>query len=123
MNQEIPINLFVYGNYLTGFRNHYVLQNLEPKIGILSDYRRIWPPDKPFPIILQDQHSFVRGEFYQNIPVVLLQELDWIEGEGNLFHRIKVLIQILRSNSSKSAYAYYPSSALIKEFTRQKILN
>lgn len=123
MNQEKPINLFVYGNLLTGFRNHYVLQNLEPKIGILLDYRRIWPPDKSYPIILQDQHSFVRGVFYQNIPVALLQELDWIEREGNLFHRINVHIQILRSYSPKSAYAYYPSSALIKEFTLQKILN
>jgi gamma-glutamylcyclotransferase (GGCT)/AIG2-like uncharacterized protein YtfP len=108
--------VFVYGTLQHGQSRNYILKGLKYKRAILSNYRKVEPPSLGFPFIIKDNKSSVNGEVYYGVSKSLINQLDMIEGEGRLYHRIVVRIKVEGGNQIE-AYTYYPSEILIKNYT------
>lgn len=111
-----PDKLFVYGTLQHGQSRNYVLGDLMFEKATLINFRKIEPPSLGFPFIIRENNSKVRGEVYFNVSRHLFNHLDMIEGEGRLYHRIIVEVQ-LDSGKEVKAYTYYPSEILIRNYT------
>jgi gamma-glutamylcyclotransferase (GGCT)/AIG2-like uncharacterized protein YtfP len=83
---------------------------------ILLNYKKVEPSSLGFPFIIRDDNSSVKGEVYYDVGQSLLNKLDMIEGEGELYHRILVEVKLENGNETE-AYTYYPSEILIKNYT------
>ncbi|MFX1364025.1 MAG: gamma-glutamylcyclotransferase family protein [Promethearchaeota archaeon] len=108
--------LFVYGTLQHGQSRNYVLSGLKYKKAILFNYKKIIPPTLGFPFIIRDDSSNVKGEIYFGLSRSIINQIDLIEGEGQLYHRILVKVN-LEDGKSLEAYTYYPSETLIKNYT------
>ncbi|MFW9998703.1 MAG: gamma-glutamylcyclotransferase family protein [Candidatus Hodarchaeota archaeon] len=108
--------LFVYGTLQHGQSRNYILGGLKFKKAILLNYRKVEPPSLGFPFIVNEVNSNVEGEVYYGVGQSLINQIDMIEGEGKLYHRILVKVQ-LQDGSETDAYTYYPSEILIKNYT------
>jgi len=107
--------LFVYGTLQHGQSRNYILSGLKYEKAILLNYRKLEPPSLGFPFIIKDVNSIVNGEIYYGIGEYLLKQIDMIEGEGQLYHRILVKVN-LEDERETEAYTYYPSEILIKNY-------
>ncbi len=114
-NDKSEINLFVYGTLQHGQSRNYILGGLTFEKAILPEYKKVQPPNLGFPFIIRSDGSVVEGEVYYNLDPLLLSELDIIEGEGSLYHRIVVEVKT-ESNKIVKAFTYYPSEKLISSF-------
>ncbi|MFW9820295.1 MAG: gamma-glutamylcyclotransferase family protein [Candidatus Thorarchaeota archaeon] len=108
--------IFVYGTLQHGQSRNYILKGLKYEKAILFSYKKIEPRALGFPFIIKDSKSSVRGEVYYNVSKSLINHLDMIEGEGRLYHRIIVRLNLENGNEI-DAYTYYPSEILIKNYT------
>ena len=108
-------NLFVYGTLRKGKSRNYLLEGLNFKQAILNNFHKVKNEILNFPIIVKDMNSRVYGEIYFDIDEGLMKQLDEIEGEGHLYHRILVDIEIIEGDKIK-AFTYYPHEDLIKNF-------
>lgn len=108
--------LFVYGTLQHGQGRNYVLGGLKFEKATLLNYRKVEPPSLGFPFIIKEDNSSVKGEVYYEVGQALINQIDMIEGEGKLYHRILVEIT-LEDGSKTNAYTYYPSEILIKNYT------
>ncbi len=108
--------LFVYGTLQHGQSRNYILRGLKYKKAKLLNYRKMEPPSLGFPFIIHDNNSSVNGEIYYGVGKSLLNQIDMIEGEGKLYHRILVRVK-LEDDSDIDAYTYYPSEILFKNYT------
>ena len=104
--------LFVYGTLQYRQSRNYILKELTFQKAILSGYRKISISHLGFPIIIPDKKSKVKGEVYFGLDHSLFQEIDVIEGEGSLYHRLLVNVKTL-GGESLLAYVYCPSQSLI----------
>lgn len=108
-------NLFVYGTLQHGQSRHHVLEGLKYDKATLLKHKKISPPSLGFPFIVFKEDSIVKGEVYYDISEDLLKELDLIEGEGFLYHRI--VVEVITEEIDKlSAYTYYPSDKLLNRY-------
>ena len=105
-------NLFVYGTLQHGESRNYLLKGLSFEKAIIIGYRKIFLQELGFPIILEDEKSYVNGEVYLDLPHSLFNMLDVVEGEGSLYHRIVVNVKTI-TKKNYLAYVYYPSKELI----------
>lgn len=108
--------VFVYGTLQSGQSRNYILSGLKFEKATLMNFRKVEPPDLGFPFIVRDNNSEVTGEIYYEVSNSLIYQLDLIEGEGKLYHRIIVKVQ-LDSGKELKAFTYYPSEILIKNYT------
>ncbi|MFW9941240.1 MAG: gamma-glutamylcyclotransferase family protein [Candidatus Thorarchaeota archaeon] len=108
--------LFVYGTLQHGQSRNYILRGLKYEKAILFNYRKVTPPSLGFPFIIRDNSSEVRGEVYYGVDPSLLSQIDIIEGEGELYHRILVKV-VLENGIELDAFTYYPSEILTKKFS------
>ena len=108
--------LFVYGTLQYGQSRNYILKGLMFKKATLFNYRKVIPPSLGFPFIVRDNSSSVKGEVYYDLDQFLIQHIDMIEGEGELYHRIQVKV-VLADGKETDAFTYYPSKILINKFT------
>jgi gamma-glutamylcyclotransferase (GGCT)/AIG2-like uncharacterized protein YtfP len=108
--------IFVYGTLQQGQSRNYILRGLKYEKAVLSDYKKLEPPSLGFPFIIKDNKSSVRGEVYYGLSRSLINQLDMIEGEGRLYHRIIVQVKV-ESGNEIDVYTYYPSEILIKNYT------
>lgn len=114
-NSGICDKLFVYGTLQHGQSRNYILSGLKYEKAILPNHRKITPPSLGFPFILQNDSSEVKGEVYYGVDQNLIKQIDIIEGEGSLYHRI--LINVKTDNGNElEAFTYYPSKILIKNY-------
>ncbi len=111
--------LFTYGTLQSGKSRNYVLKELEFKKAILPGYRKVAPPELGFPFITQDKESNVTGEIYFQLTQVHWSQIDLIEGEGSLYHRILVEVEIIPKSRNLIAYTYYPSEDLIERYSEK----
>lgn len=111
-NSQDCNNLFVYGTLQHGQSRNYILKGLTFQKASLSGYRKISLSHLGFPIIIQDKKSKVKGEVYFGLDNSLFQEIDIMEGEGSLYHRLLVNVKTLEGESLL-AYVYCPSQSLI----------
>ncbi|MFW9825239.1 MAG: gamma-glutamylcyclotransferase family protein [Candidatus Thorarchaeota archaeon] len=111
-------NLFVYGTLQHGQSRNYILRGLKYEKAFLRKHKKVTPPSLGFPFIIRDESSNVEGEIYYGVGIALIKQLDLIEGEGELYHRIIVEVE-LESNEQVEAFTYYPSEILIKKFLRK----
>ena len=109
------INLFVYGTLRQGKSRNYVLKGLDYDVASLPDYKKISPKELGFPFIVKEKGAEVKGEVYYDLDTQLLGNIDAIEGEGNLYHRIEVKV-ITDKGEEVSAYTYYPSKRLRRAY-------
>ncbi|MFW9989043.1 MAG: gamma-glutamylcyclotransferase family protein [Candidatus Odinarchaeota archaeon] len=109
-------SLFVYGTLQHGQSRNYILSGLKYEKAILFNYKKILPPNLGFPFIIRDNSSNVKGEIYYGLNQLLINQIDIIEGEGQLYHRIIVEVN-LEKGKNLEAYTYYPSEVLIKNYT------
>lgn len=117
MEKNSKLNrLFVYGTLQHGQSRNHILRGLEFEKAILLNYRKVNPPSLGFPFIIREKGSNVNGEIYYKVPPPLISQIDIIEGEGELYHRIKVIV-VLENGKEVDAFTYYPSEILIKKFT------
>ncbi|MFX0038049.1 MAG: gamma-glutamylcyclotransferase [Promethearchaeota archaeon] len=107
--------IFVYGTLQHGQSRNYILRGLKYDKATLLNYRKVEPPSLGFPFIIRDNNSSVKGELYYGVEQSLLNQIDLIEGEGNLYHRILVNVK-LDDGSGTEAYTYYPSEILTKNY-------
>ncbi|MFX1344753.1 MAG: gamma-glutamylcyclotransferase family protein [Promethearchaeota archaeon] len=107
--------LFVYGTLQHGQSRNYILRGLKYEKAILFNYRKVTPPSLGFPFIIRDDSSKVRGEVYYGVDHSLLSQIDIIEGEGELYHRILVKV-VLENGIELDAFTYYPFEILTKKF-------
>jgi len=115
--KEADINLncnflFVYGTLQHGESRNYLLKGLSFEKAVIIGYRKIYLQKLGFPIILEDEKSYVNGEIYFGVNESLLNMLDVVEGEGSLYHRIEVNVKTI-TKKNYLAYVYYPSKKLI----------
>lgn len=114
-NQENVNNMFVYGTLRHDKSRGHVLATLEYKEAILPHFRKVSPPNLGFPFIIRDNSSEVKGEVYFGVSKQLIRQIDMIEGEGSLYHRI--IVEVISEDKNKSkAYTYYPSERLINSY-------
>jgi gamma-glutamylcyclotransferase (GGCT)/AIG2-like uncharacterized protein YtfP len=109
------VKIFVYGTLQHGQSRNYILRGLKYENAILFNYKKVEPPTLGFPFIIRDDASKVKGEVYYNVDQALINQLDMIEGEGTLYHRILVKVK-LADGSETEAYTYYPSKTLLKNY-------
>ncbi|MFW9879200.1 MAG: gamma-glutamylcyclotransferase family protein [Candidatus Thorarchaeota archaeon] len=107
--------IFVYGTLQHGQSRNYILKGLKYEKATLLNYRKVEPPSLGFPFIIQDDNSKVGGEIYYDIEKSIINQIDMIEGEGELYHRILVKVK-LDDGRETEAYTYYPSDMLIKNY-------
>ncbi len=108
--------LFVYGTLQHGQSRNYILRGLKYEKATLYNYRKITPPSLGFPFIIRDFSFKVMGEVYFGLDHSLISQIDIIEGEGELYHRILVKV-VLENGIELDTFTYYPSEILIKKFT------
>ena len=109
-------NLFVYGTLQHGQSRNYILRGLEYEKATLFNFRKLEPPSLGFPFIIKEENSRVKGEVYYGVGESLINQLDMIEGEGKLYYRIIVKVNLEDTREIK-AFTYYPSEILIKNYT------
>ena len=109
-------NLFVYGTLQQGQSRNYILKGLKFKKATLLNYRKVEPPSLGIPFIIRDINSIVEGEVYYQVTNFIINQIDMIEDEGKLYHRILVTVD-LEDGNKVEAYTYYPSEILIKNYT------
>ena len=114
-NQKNINNLFVYGTLQHGQSRNYILRGLKYEKATLFNYKKVVPPTLGFPFIIRDDSSSVRGEIYFGLNQSLINQIDIIEGEGQLYHRILVKVKG-ESGTELDAFTYYPSEVLIKNY-------
>ncbi|MFX1567782.1 MAG: gamma-glutamylcyclotransferase [Promethearchaeota archaeon] len=107
--------VFVYGTLQSGHSRNYILSGLKFEKATLMSFRKVEPPDLGFPFIVRDINSEVPGEIYYKVSNSLISQLDLIEGEGKLYHRVIVKV-LLDSGKELKAFTYYPSEILIKNY-------
>jgi len=108
-------NLFVYGTLQQGQSRNFILQGLKFEKATLPNHRKLEPPSLGFPFIVRNDSNNVHGEVYFDISQSLINELDRIEGEGYLYHRI--MVKVITDNGKEvEAFTYYPSEKLIKNY-------
>ena len=105
----------MYGTLQHGQSRNYILKGLSFKIAILKDYEKREPPSLGFPFIIRKEGENVKGEVYLEIPDAILEKIDIIEGEGDLYDRIIVKV-ISLTGESLNAFVYYPSKKLQDSF-------
>lgn len=108
--------LFVYGTLQHGQSRNYILKQLKYEKATILNYRKLEPPSLGFPFIIKDDNSSVEGEVYYGVGQSLINQIDMIEGEGKLYHRVLVKVH-LDNGRETDAYTYYPSAILIKNYT------
>lgn len=109
--------LFVYGTLQHGYSRNHLLQGLSFEKAILPNHRIVTPPELGFPFIVQERGDHVPGEVYFELTQSHWRQIDLIEGEGSLYHRILVEVKSIPRNSILVAYTYYPSKDLIERFS------
>ena len=107
--------LFVYGTLQAGQSRNYIIKGLKYEKATLFNYRKVNPPSLDFPLIIRDKTSEVTGEIYYGLNNSLLSRIDTIEGEGELYHRIRVNV-VLDDGNKVKAFTYYPSEVLIQRY-------
>jgi gamma-glutamylcyclotransferase (GGCT)/AIG2-like uncharacterized protein YtfP len=130
------INLFTYGTFLSAFwdftnseypflvfpgSRHYVLEEFHFLRAKLQDFQRIWPPGLSFPFITPDE-GFVLGEIYFDVSQSKFVELDRIEGEGYLYNRANVSVELLDApfkGIKVNAVTYVGADSLVSEHPKQ----
>lgn len=108
--------LFTYGTLQSGFSRNYLLHGLEFEKAILVGYRKVAPPELGFPFIVEDSQSDVLGEIYFQLTQAHWTQIDLVEGEGSLYHRMLVEVKTIPKGIKFSTYTYYPSKGLIKQY-------
>lgn len=111
--------LFTYGTLQSGYSRNYLLQGLEFKKAVLSGYRKVAPLDLGFPFIVQDKESHVTGELYFQLTQAHWTQIDLIEGEGSLYHRILVEVKTIPEGTEFTTFTYYPSEGLIEQYSEK----
>ncbi|MFX1511774.1 MAG: gamma-glutamylcyclotransferase family protein [Promethearchaeota archaeon] len=90
-------NLFVYGTLMQGHSRNSVINRFEWSPAVLYGYKRHLPERLGYPFIVPHKESKVEGEVYFSVDEETLEIVDKIEGEGELYHRIKVTVHLLES--------------------------
>ncbi|MFX0206063.1 MAG: gamma-glutamylcyclotransferase [Candidatus Hodarchaeota archaeon] len=111
--------LFTYGTLKSGYSRNYLLSGLEYEKAILLGYRMLTPPNLGFPFIIQDKESNVTGEIYYQLTQSHWKQIDLVEGEGSLYHRVLVEVKTISKRRNLSAFTYYPSKRLIKQYSEK----
>jgi gamma-glutamylcyclotransferase (GGCT)/AIG2-like uncharacterized protein YtfP len=110
--------LFVYGTLQSGQSRHHLLANLRYEKATLRGYRKLQPPELGFPFIVEDPEASVLGEIYYEVTPDQWEELDRVEGEGSLYHRI--LVEVETGNKKLTAYVYSPDSILVNRYEEKR---
>jgi len=110
------IRIFTYGTLMKGYHNHRYLRGFEPQEGVLESYRRVWPKNRGFPVIVEDKSGcWVSGEVY-TINFESLKRIDVLEGAPNFYYRKKKLIRVGPLRSYVVAWVYLPTEFLLREW-------
>ena len=104
-------NLFVYGTLMKGQSRNYILKGITFESALLNGYEKQEPSSLGFPLIIQKDAAVVKGEIYFDIPDSLFKEIDFIEREGDLYHRITVNVVTTKGKKIET-FVYYPSKTL-----------
>ena len=111
--------LFTYGTLQSGYSRNYLLEGLTFEKAILPNHRKVVPPELGFPFIVQDETSHVTGEIYFGLKQSHWTQIDLVEGEGSLYHRILVEVKTIPEGTKVLAHTYYPSEDLIKQYSEK----
>ncbi|UCE12972.1 MAG: gamma-glutamylcyclotransferase [Candidatus Heimdallarchaeota archaeon] len=119
MNNVYCDNLFVYGTLMHGYSRNYLLQGLSFEKAILYGYRKVFPSTLGFPFIKKEDtiNIYVEGEVYYGLTPSHWIEIDRVEGEGSLYHRILVEVETIPKRIRLSAFTYYPSQSLVENYS------
>ena len=119
IENHICDRLFTYGTLQSGYSRNYLLRGLEFKKAILAGYRKVTPLELGFPFIVKDKESSVTGELYFQLTQDHWTQIDLIEGEGSLYHRILVEVETIPEGIQFSTFSYYPSEGLIEQYSEK----
>ena len=111
--------LFTYGTLQSGFSRNYLLEGLIFEKAFLPGYRKITPPELGFPFIIKDSNSKVSGEIYFELKQSHFTQIDLVEGEGSLYHRILLEVKTISNGIKHTAFTYYPSEGLIEQYSEK----
>lgn len=129
-------NIFTYGTFLSAFwdftnpeypflvlpgSRHYILEEYHFVRAKLDSFVRIWPPGLSYPFITP-QEGLVLGEIYFDVPPNRFVELDRIEGEGYLYNRENVSVELLDApfkGLKIDAVTYVGADSLVSEYPKQ----
>jgi hypothetical protein len=134
------MNLFTYGTFLSAFwdftasdhpflmfpgSRHSVLEEYQFLRAKLDGFVRIWPPSLSFPFITP-QEGVVLGEIYFDVPPDKFVELDRIEGEGDLYNRENISVELLDApfkGLKVDAVTYVGADNLVSEYPKQPVFD
>jgi len=119
MSKDIN-ELFVYGTLQSDQSRSHVLDGLDYIEATLHGYEKLISQKMGYPIIVKsdDEDAKVEGEVYFELTPKHWKRIDSIEGEGSLYHRIKVAVKD-KTGEKITCYTYYPSEGLIKNFKEE----
>ncbi len=101
---------------MKGYSRNKIIEKFEWQPATLYDYERYWPEELGFPFIFPSQNSKVEGEAYFNIDKETIAIIDQIEGEGELYHRIKVTIELSEHKDLIEAWTFVAGEKLTARF-------
>lgn len=111
--------LFTYGTLQSGKVRNYLLEGLKFEKAFLPGYRKVTPPELGFPFIIKDSNNKVSGEIYFELKQFHFTQIDLVEGEGSLYHRILLEVKTISKGIKQTAFTYYPSEGLIEQYSEK----
>ena len=119
--------VFVYGTLKRGYGNNYLLNDayFVSKAVTTQKWRMF---DAGFPVLRdrdRDQphlNAFATGEVYHFKDVAILQRLDRLEGEGRMYHRTLINVQLEEYNAKIKVFAYLGDKNFWAHKTKQHLL-
>lgn len=115
--EELVHTVFVYGSLKQGYGNHAVLGGAIKVADAVTLGRYVLRAGRSFPVVLKAPHDgYVTGEVYR-VDDFTLRRLDALEGNGSLYLREKVDLE-LPNESFISAWLYFGMpSPMWEDFT------
>ena len=87
------MKVFVYGTLKNGYGNNRLLSDCDLlSVAYLANHKLL---HAGFPVLVPEEGSRVRGEVWEvpeKIKDQVVERLDWLENEGNMYDRITITV-------------------------------
>jgi len=106
-DNTLPTLVFVYGTLKRGYGNYNrILKNTSQFMGEAVTLQKFDMLDSGFPVIMpNDDGNVVKGEVFRVHQIPVLDDLDRLEGEGSMYDRKEIEVELKPDNGGKPELA------------------
>ena len=103
----LPMKVFVYGTLLSGFSNHFLMENCKSLgAAITTEKFAFFIGDYPF-VNSQIREAHITGELYEVNDTQSLEDLDALEQHPDWYVRTECEVELVESKELVSAQIYF----------------